>query len=144
MDIRSQYLECVLDKKKRQKVLKKTVDVLRKHRKKFDTIVFCGMSGALVAPVVADRLRKGMMLVRKKSDNRHSTFEVEGVIPERYVIVDDLVDSCSTVQFIIEKIAAECPAAKCVGLLLYDQTWRDKTWAKEAVANKTGHRVPVW
>src|SRR5690348_8275544 len=65
---------------------------------KFDTIVFRGMSGSLIAPSVADHLNKPMLFVRKER-TEHSSYQLEGHCKvQNYIIIDDLIFSGETVQ----------------------------------------------
>jgi adenine/guanine phosphoribosyltransferase-like PRPP-binding protein len=85
----------------------------------FDTIAFRGMSGAFLGPALALRLKKQMILCRKPDDDSHSFIETEGYrYCKSYVIVDDFVSTCNT----INKIGAAVfkfvgAAASCIGVL---------------------------
>lgn len=71
----------------------------------FDTIAFRGMSGAIVAPSVAMRLSKEVIMVRKPGESAHSSYNVEGNREARRVlIVDDFVNSGNTVRIIAEAV----------------------------------------
>lgn len=86
----------------------------------FDTIVFSGMSGAIFAPLLADRLGKEIALVRKESDSNHSCMSVEGYADIRkYVFVDDLICSGDTFRRCQEKIQKFAPSAICVASYQY-------------------------
>ncbi len=82
---------------------------------RFDAIAFAGMSGAIIAPMVAYKLNKPLIVVRKESDtsisgNSHSSRMVEGCIFARtYLIIDDFIDTGNTIKRIIDqiKVAAE-------------------------------------
>lgn len=86
----------------------------------FDTIAFRGISGALIAPIVAHKLKKEIVLIRKPESQSHSYDMFEGFLrTERYVIIDDLVCSGSTVSETIKKVTQNVPGAKFVGVYLY-------------------------
>jgi orotate phosphoribosyltransferase-like protein len=108
----------------RKLIIKESVPKLRRMKKelKFDTIVFQGMSGALVAPELANRLNVGTTLVRKEKDNSHSLNKTEGAVPKRFIVVDDFVDSGATVKSAVSSIKKVFPEAEYVGLYLYDGT----------------------
>jgi len=99
----------------------------RNKKLDFDSIAFCGMSGALFAPMLAKELNKELILVRKMSDTNgggkivnHSGYTVEGHAASlRYVIVDDQCSMGSTVRHIITKIKEFAPDAVCVGIYEY-------------------------
>lgn len=71
------------------------IDQARYHlsRRKFDTMVGTGMSGALVIPRLADALDVDFVLVRKPSENSHSSQLAEGWLGKRWIFVDDFVSS---------------------------------------------------
>lgn len=64
----------------------------------FDTIIGTGVSGAIIVPLLARELGCFWAIARKPRDGSHSYNEVEGDIGERWVFVDDLVDSGATVE----------------------------------------------
>lgn len=84
----------------------------------FDTIAFRGMSGALIAPILALNLQKELILVRKPDDDTHSWYKVEGnKSANRYVIVDDFESSGHTKRTIIEAVRGFAPDANYLGFL---------------------------
>jgi adenine/guanine phosphoribosyltransferase-like PRPP-binding protein len=86
----------------------------------FDTVAFRGISGALVAPIVAHKLKKEIALVRKPGQGSHSNHSYEGYLGiERFVIIDDLVCTGETIAATILKIRSQVPGAKFVGVYLY-------------------------
>ena len=103
----------------RDKHVKAAIKVLEKFKKQFDTIAFCGMSGALIAPQIAAHLKKELIMVRKKGDKRHSYHSVEGYADvKKYIIVDDFIDEGKTAKHIQRMIFDNVnPDAKCLGLL---------------------------
>jgi adenine/guanine phosphoribosyltransferase-like PRPP-binding protein len=108
----------VLNHKARNKAIVKAVCDLRKVKDSFDSIACCGISGLMVVPQIAELLNKHIVIIRKP-ENSYSDFTIEGVTPFRYVIVDDLVCSGSTIKHIKNTIYEECPKAKCVGVYCY-------------------------
>ncbi len=90
----------------------------------FKSIAFRGISGALVAPAVAVRLKKGLIVVRKGDiTGQHSTYMVEGhrlIGPQKYIIIDDFPSSGLTIKKIVVEINENFNrAAKCVGVYWY-------------------------
>ena len=85
----------------------------------FDTIAFSGMSGAFLGPPLAMRLHKGMAMIRKDSDDSHSSMMIEGFNGcNHYVIVDDFVSTKSTINRIIDVIYNKIgPEIVCFGVL---------------------------
>jgi len=67
-------------------------------------IAFRGASGSLVAMPLCVLLKKMPMMIRKQ-DGNHSGSIMEGGHCSNFVIVDDLVDTGSTVRVILDSIA---------------------------------------
>ena len=63
---------------------------------RYDTIVGTGLSGTLVVPYVARKLHKHWLIVRKPNDGSHSSFKAEGELGQRWVFLDDFVDTGET------------------------------------------------
>jgi hypothetical protein len=90
----------------------------------FDTLVFRGFSGAVVGPTVALQLRKPWALVRKPGDTAHSGRRMEGGVAGKYVILDDFIDTGTTINAIVEAVSIVSPCrTECVGVVLYEQSW---------------------
>lgn len=109
----------VLNHKVRNKIIIKAVCDLRKISDNFDSIVCCGTSGLMVAPQVCEILDKHIVVVRKPDTKSYSDFFMEGVMPFRYVIIDDLICSGSTIRLIKNTIYEESPRARCIGVYCY-------------------------
>lgn len=109
----------VLNHKNRNKIIIKTVCDLRKISNQFDSIACCGVSGLMVVPQIAELLDKHIVIIRKQGERCYSDFPMEGVTPFRYVIIDDLVCSGSTIKHIKNTIYEDCPKAACVGVYCY-------------------------
>lgn len=62
----------------------------------YDTIVGTGLSGAIIVPMLAQRLRKHALIVRKPRDGSHSAQSVEGKLGKRWLFVDDFVSTGAT------------------------------------------------
>lgn len=115
------YLHEVLDLKTRPKVISDMFHQILQSGLEFEAIAFTGYSGALIGPSLADLLRKDLLIVRKKTDKRHSQCEVEGnCFVTKYIFVDDFVDSGDTVRRIMVSIRSRIPEAQCVGMFFYD------------------------
>lgn len=92
------------------------VEVLKHYE--FDAIAFRGMSGALIAPSIALRLNKSMILVRKGDDTSHSGMQAEGDITARtYVIVDDFQSTGNTAKEIVKGVRRFASNAVFLGFL---------------------------
>src|SRR5271166_4732220 len=125
------HLATALTPWKLRKALTNTVKFLK--TKEFDAIAFRGLSGSLVAPIVALRLKKTLLAVRKDTSDSHSSYMVEGdLAAKRYVIVDDFIAGGSTVYNIMKEVHTAAPRAECVGYFGYNRQydmavsgWRD-------------------
>jgi orotate phosphoribosyltransferase len=108
----------VLNHKARNKIVIKAVCDLRKIADTFDSIACCGVSGLMVVPQIAELLNKNIVVVRK-GERCYSEFRTEGVAPFRYIILDDLICSGSTVKHIKRVIKDEYSRSSCVGVYCY-------------------------
>jgi adenine/guanine phosphoribosyltransferase-like PRPP-binding protein len=94
------------------------VKYLKQYHGQYDTIAFAGISGAVIGPVVAMKLKKECILVRKNGDIRQSFAEVTGYDEcRKYIIIDDFICSGHTVKMIQNKIHDFLPDAECLGVL---------------------------
>ena len=92
----------------------------------FEAIAFRGMSGALLAPLLAYHTHKSLLMVRKPKhtdnghEHDHSNFRVEGDrATKRYLILDDFMCSGNTIWSIVREIRSWAPEARCIGALFY-------------------------
>ena len=108
----------VLNHKERNKIIIKAVCDLRKVADSFDSIACCGVSGLMVVPQIAELLNKHIIVVRK-GEKCYSEFRTEGVAPFRYIILDDLICSGSTVKHIKRTLKEEYSRSQCVGVYCY-------------------------
>jgi orotate phosphoribosyltransferase len=118
--IQSEYLGEVFDPKKLKAFLKLAIPLVKKYD--FQSFAFRGISGALIAPLLAHKTEKTLIVVRKPKpdESSHSSFPVEGDLnTQRYVIVDDFQSSGTTVNAIISGILKFNPSARCLGTLFY-------------------------
>jgi adenine/guanine phosphoribosyltransferase-like PRPP-binding protein len=94
------------------------VKYLKQYHDQYDTLAFAGISGAVIGPVVAMKLKKECILVRKDGDKRNSSYEVSGYDDcDKYIIIDDFICSGDTAKMIQRKIHDALPGAKCLGIL---------------------------
>ncbi len=131
MNIRTVYLKSVFEPALFQETFDKTVTAARVLRTEveFDTLAFCGMSGAAMAFVLGLTMNLPTLCVRKERDNAHyrryKSSPLEGNVGvRRYLIVDDFISSGSTVNYIIRCINSELPSADCAAILLYAEPSR--------------------
>lgn len=129
-NIHSEYLHAALNLNTPlgKDAIKKFVKLLNQYS--FDAIAFQGMSGALLAPILAMKCKKTLIMVRKPkmymSDGTatsHSAYAVEGdENAQRYIIIDDFISSGKTIQNVVRRISEFNPQAICIGALLYYDT----------------------
>lgn len=100
---------------------REVVNMIRKQKLEFDSIAFTGMSGALVAPTVALRLKKNPVIVRKQCDGSHSGRMIEGGTEiGNYIIIDDFQLTGATLKRIFEALnSVGLPPDMCKGIFLY-------------------------
>jgi len=143
------YIRPAISLKLRSKTVNCLIKLIKESGVEFDAIVLRGMSGAIIVPAVADRLKKPFIVCRK-DDKHHSSLQVEyqfdGTIA-RYIIIDDLISSGGTIKTIVEMMRNEAnrdkweeegqlsKEIKCVGIFLYN----DYCDYKEGFES-----IPVW
>ena len=109
----------VLNHKARNKIIIKAVCNLRRIKDSFDSIACSGVSGLMVIAQIAELLDKHIIIVRKKGEKCYSEFATEGVSPHRYIIIDDLISSGSTVKHIKKVIKDDYSRSSCIGVYCY-------------------------
>lgn len=93
---------------------------------KFDTIAFRGLSGALICPLVALRLGKEMVVVRKNTSDTHSSHAVEGYrYARRYIVIDDCICTGETIRALHAALRNRPSSAdaELVGIFLYEEKY---------------------
>lgn len=130
--IMADYLSDSFSYPKLQEYATELSKLLRPHRRKFDTIAFRGVSGALVAPILAHKMKKDLISVRKNTDDSHvrPRHKIEGNIgTESYIIVDDFICTGNTIQAIANEVydwqamhgfEGHCYAVVCYRASRYD------------------------
>lgn len=121
------YLRTVFEPALLNCAVKNIVKILKPLSKSYDAIVFRGMSGSLIAPIIAMRLKKKLIMIRKGNDGNHSCMKSEGwKMVDRVVIIDDLVSSGSTIDSAFHDLVdarrsrvKDCPVPKVVAIVLY-------------------------
>jgi hypothetical protein len=62
----------------------------------FDTFVARGLSGILVAPLLARAMSRNFLIVRKPNENSHSWSIIEGTFGRKWIFLDDFTSSGET------------------------------------------------
>lgn len=119
--IRSEYLGCVYDVKKRKEMVSYAVKQLKAIADLFEFFVFRGTSGLLMGPEIAGRLSKPFAVIRKTTDNAHYSREFEGTFIRggRYIIIDDFIYTGETIHKITEVVSEVDDSIIFVGAYLY-------------------------
>lgn len=150
--IKTLYLTPVFDPDMFHRTVSQTVTEAKRLKDKhnFDTIAFCGMSGAAMAFLLAHQLRLPLLCVRKKNESSHYRSQMPSTLMEgnldcqRYLLLDDFISSGATVNYVVESIADELPNAKCVAMLMYaaygDSTYRHSSWSLNDSINVVSSR----
>lgn len=85
----------------------------------FDTLVGVGVSGAVIVPTLARLLGADFAIVRKENDGSHGWNKIEGVVGRKWLFVDDLVSSGTTVRRVCRLMRENFPDSQLVGAYLY-------------------------
>lgn len=108
----------------RQKAIKFVSKTIRKHFKSDSVgLALTGISGMLIGIPAADACDKQFCIIRKDADLKgesHAAFLVEGHILEKYVIIDDWINTGKTIKRIMKEVENVLPYSECVGIILYD------------------------
>ena len=96
---------------------------------KIDAIAFSGTSGAAYAYPLALKLNLSLICVRKSINGNHYNKYVEGCYnAERYIIVDDFIDTGATIRRILKKVKTFSSEAKCSGIFLYNSDGKSSSF----------------
>lgn len=99
---------------------------LLRHGVKYDTLVGTGLSGSLVVPTLARAFNVHWAIVRK-NDGSHSGNSFEGEIGQRWLFVDDFIDSGATANRVKDIIAVTARqnghTTEYVGTYEYQRIW---------------------
>lgn len=93
-------------------------------KEQIQAIAFSGSSGAALAFPLALKHELPVIYVRKAGEKSHGyNVEFNGTGSGlRYIIVDDFIDTGSTVERIYKKVQKEDKAMVCAGVFLYDDS----------------------
>lgn len=125
------YLERMFNLRLRKNTVRNAVETIRQNIsvRSFDTIAVRGISGVLLGSPLAIKLNKNLCVIRK-SDGSHSSNNLESGLScqGRYLIVDDFIETGSTVKAIVNGIKEDDTynldigtdrRSTCVGAYLY-------------------------
>ena len=127
-DVLTSYLESIFDHNKFRELATNTLLVSEKVIKdhNIDSIAFTGASGSAMAYLLSYHLRLPLLHVRKEKEKSHYPTFMNGSFEgwlgaKRYLIVDDIIATGTTVRRIMDVIKGEIYGADCVAMILYDK-----------------------
>ncbi len=160
---KTEYNNRCVDADDRASTIRFAFDKLRKYRDHFDAIAVRGVSGLVIGSILADRLGKHLLVVRRQSDIKavgigwkddtareqytqacHSKMLVEGPLDwtplARYIVVDDFTSSGNTLKWIHEAIGTRAQHVNTFlyapNSFLFHDTHGEPTWTTP------GHYLP--
>lgn len=121
------YLQESLRFDKRKETIDWIISQIKLEKIKFDGFLVTGLSGVILGSIVANRMRKALVVVRK-GENRHSDLDVEvgytpsKRIPKRLIFLDDLICEAETIKRVAATLKREdyCPKNVVAALLYFD------------------------
>lgn len=100
----------------------------------FDTFVCRGISGILVAPLLARAMSRNFLIVRKPKEGSHSSSAIEGTFGHKWVFLDDFIAKGSTFMACREAVGRYVQVPhQLVGAYCYQtpsreyDSWNDQT-----------------
>ena len=116
--IRTDYHTRLLAPKTRSEVVNELC-LLVTHKFKGEFGIICtGVSG-MIGGMVADRLHKPIMIVRKEGDKCHSAYVVEHDLKiRRWVFIDDMTEEGKTMRRVL-RLMRENDCGECLAAIMY-------------------------
>jgi len=119
----AEYLTYVANKKLQNITVNLLTYMLKKHQDKFDSIACCGMSMLAISPIIAHKLDKQLILIRKPDElntTNHSGRKLEyHTLSNSYIIIDDLIDSGKTIGHVDNVMRNHIPNSILYGISTY-------------------------
>ncbi|WP_280429118.1 phosphoribosyltransferase [Nocardia brasiliensis] len=114
---------------------------------RFDTLVGTGLSGALMIPTLARALSVDFLLIRKPNDGSHARSKCEGRLGEKWLFVDDLIETGETLRRVYHEVGeaatARGHATRFIGAYLYESTrYRDSDACYGRWLHRIGPAIP--
>jgi adenine/guanine phosphoribosyltransferase-like PRPP-binding protein len=116
------YLRTVFTKKDRKRAALALAKLIRGKRIKFDAVACIGVSGLAMGAILADKLNKELVVVRKPEEDCHSYCDIEGPDTRkglRWLFVDDFISSGATFRNVLQAMAAQHSGHMCIGTATY-------------------------
>lgn len=107
-----------------ERMVAKVKAILVQHPE-IEALAACGNSGVPLLGAICAATGLAMIVVRKTlGEKGHDTSMVNGAVQARaYLFIDDLISSGRTLGHVRDEIEALNPEAKCVGALLYEESY---------------------
>jgi len=106
----------------RASIIRQAVNALKPHKEAFEAIAVSGYSSSLIGSILADRLKKNLIVVRKDSEERISNYLIEGIPFQPYIYVDDLIQSGDTLKRVYQR-CNEFLKAPMYGVYIYHKNF---------------------
>ena len=102
----------------KNKIVRNLINILKPRIEDFDAIAITGYSSSMISPIIAYKLKKNIVLVRKESEERISSYQTEGIHNQRCIFIDDCIATGDTFM----RINKGLKLIKCtlVGFILYN------------------------
>lgn len=117
------YLTYVANPKLQSITVNLLTYMLKKHQDKFDSIACCGMSMLAISPIIANKLDKQLILIRKPHElntTNHSGRKLEyHQRSNSYIVIDDLIDSGKTIGHVSHIMRCNMPGSTLYGVSTY-------------------------
>lgn len=114
------HLRPAMNRVERKKTVEACIEKLRQYE--FDTLAFSGISGASIGFILAQLMDKEVISVRQPGVKRHAgnQYNEEGYRHAlKYIVIDDLISTGTTVARVIRGVRKIAPQAEFVGVLVY-------------------------
>jgi adenine/guanine phosphoribosyltransferase-like PRPP-binding protein len=132
------YLSAILEPDTFNKTIEKAIEVLSKKR--FKTLIVRGLSGVIIGTVVAHRLGKELVIVRKPTERSHgSGLETTNALMANLgacVFFDDFIESGATLKATLAGLREYNRKFNLAGIYLYARRISDKYIPKSQFKNE--------
>lgn len=105
--------------KRLKNIVEKSARFLQERELDFETIAVQGVSGLIVGSPLAMALDKKIMVIRKQGDKTHCLDVMGFGKNQKILMVDDCVETGTTLINMVTKIKSHCFNPTFVGLFLY-------------------------
>jgi phosphoribosylpyrophosphate synthetase len=146
------YLQNSFNRKEQDKTIVMVRDLIKERQLKFDNFIVTGVSGITMGAIMARELNKGLTIVRKVSDNSHSSYNVENFQWDKsYIFLDDLIASGNTYKNVTNSfkccldkrwLYGDGKRSKIIGSIFYYVGYLDRAefWTNQKVGKYIKNR----